>query len=416
VVAYIFFWVFVFVIPWENVVVFSGLGTISKLVGIAAFGVTAARVLLTTKVRRLDSFHWIGFAYLCWVLLSASWAVNTSCSPVFGCPVRNVIDQYLQFFVMLWVLWEVTPTRSRLINLLQAYVLGGYVAASITVYNYAIGASLKHAYGRYAAEGFDPNDLGMVLGLGLPMAWYLGSIATNGVQRWLNRGYFLVGTVAILLTGSRGALLASIVALSVIPWTLTQVRRGVRVAAVVIMFGAAVLAAKFVPEELFKRLSTTTSEISEGTMNDRLQIWKAGIEAVPARPLQGYGPGGWQMALTHELGFKGPHNTYLAILVDEGMIGLLLFLMLFVIIYNRMRLIPNIFERRVGLTILWTFIVAITPLAWDTRKAGWLILGLLISYAEVLRPLRQTAPAPAPVGLRPVVRPRRPVPFIRRPL
>jgi O-antigen ligase len=416
VIAYVFFWVFVFAIPWENVIVFPGLGTISKLVGIVAFGVTGIRVLLTAKVRRLNSFYWVAFAYLCWVLLSASWAVNTYCSPVFGCPVRNTINQYLQFFVMLWVLWEVTPTRSRLLNLLQAYVLGAYVAAGNTIYNYAIGASLKHAYGRYAAEGFDPNDLGMLLALGLPMAWYLGSVSTSTFMRWLNRGYFIAGTVAILLTGSRGALLASIVAMAVVPWTLTQVRRGVRIAAVVLMVGAGVLAVRFVPEEIFKRLSTTTTEISEGTMNERLEIWKAGIAAVPARPLQGYGPAGWQMALSHQLGIKGPHNTYLAILVDEGLIGLTLFLALFVILLNRLLLLPNVFERRVGLIILMTFSIAILPLAWDTKKAAWLILGLLMAYSEVLRPLSPVPQTQPILGLRPVLRGRRPVPIGHRPL
>jgi O-antigen ligase len=417
VVAYIFFWVFVFAIPWENVIVFPGLGTISKLLGIGAFGVTAARVLLSAKVRKLNSFYYVAFAYLCWVLLSASWAVNNTCSPVFGCPVRNTIDQYLQFFVMLWVLWEVTPTRSRLVNLLQAYVLGAYVAAGNTVYNYVIGASLKHAYGRYAAEGFDPNDLGMLLALGLPMAWYISSVSSSSLQRWVNRGYFLVGVVAILLTGSRGALLATMVALSVVPWTLTYVRRSVRVAAVVMMIAAGGLAMKFVPEEIFQRLSTTTSEITEGSMNDRLQIWKAGIALVPARPLQGYGPAGWQMVLTHQQGIKGPHNTYLAILVDEGLIGLALFLALFAILLNRLLLLPNVFERRVGLTILMTFSIAILPLAWDTKKAAWLILGLLMAYAEVLQPPYQAPqfqPAPG-VRARLAIRGRRPVPVGPRP-
>jgi O-antigen ligase len=417
VIAYVCVWVFVFAVPWEDVIVFPGLGTLSKLLGIAAFGVTAIRVLLTARVRKLISFHWVAFAYLCWVLLSASWAVNTSCSPVFGCPVRNVIDQYLQFFVMMWVLWEATPNRSRLINLFQAYVLGAYVAALNTIYNYASGVSLKHAYGRYAAEGFDPNDLGMLLALGLPMAWYISSTSTSAFQRWLNRGYFIAGGVAILLTGSRGALLATIVALSVVPWTMKQVRRGVRIAAVVIMFGAGVLAVRFVPAELFKRLSTTTSEISEGTMNERLQIWKAGLALVPARPLQGYGPAGWQMVLSHQMGIKGPHNTYLAILVDEGLVGLALYLTIFALLLRHLRMLPNVFERRVSLVLLTTLAVAITPLAWDTKKAAWMLLAILMSCSEAFsRGYITPQPEIAAPPVRPTpVAPRRPVLSARRP-
>lgn len=392
-VAYIFSWLFVFALPWQNVLIFPGVGTIGKVSGIAAFGITAVGVLVTARVRKLAPYHWVAFAYLCWVLLSASWAVNIYCSPVFGCPVRNRINDYLQVFAMLWVLWEATPTRSRLINLFQAYVLGAYVAAGNTIYNYVVGAVLKHAYGRYAAENFDPNSLGMGLALALPMAWYLGSCSSSAFQRWLNRGYFVAGPIAILLTGSRGALLATIVALSVVPWTMTQVRRGVRIAAVISMLGAAVLAVRFVPAELFKRLSTTSSEISEGTMNGRLEIWKAGLEAVPARPLQGYGPAGWQMVLKHKVGNKGPHNTFLSILVDEGLIGLLLYLTIYVLLLRRLLLLPNVFERRVSLTMLATLVTAITPLGWDTVRTAWLMLGFLMACSELLA---RTHHAPQP--------------------
>jgi O-antigen ligase len=416
VLAYIFSWLFVFIVPWENVVIFPGVGTIGKVAGIAAFGVTAVRVLLTARVRKLASYHWVAFAYLCWVVLSAFWAVNIYCSPVFGCPVRNQINNYLQVFAMVWVLWEATPTRSRLINLFQAYVLGAYVAAGNTVYQYAVGAALKHAYGRYAAENFDPNSLGMELALALPMAWYLGSTSSSGFQRWLNRSYFVAGTVAILLTGSRGAMLATVVALSVVPWTLTQVRRGVRVAAVVSMLVAGVLAIRFVPAELFKRLSTTSSEISEGTMNGRLEIWKAGIEAVPARPLQGYGPAGWQMAISHRLGLPGPHNTFLSILVDEGLIGLFLYLTIYVLLLRRLLRLPNVFERRVSLTILATLVIAITPLGWDTVKAAWLTLGFLMACSELLGRTHGAQQPDAAGAVRYAPASRRRVPSARRPI
>jgi len=411
--AYVCAWLFVFAVPWEDVILIPGLGTLSKLLGIAAFGVTALRVLLTAKVRRPVSFHWVAFTYLCWVLLSASWAVNTYCSPVFGCSVRNAINSYLRLFVMVWVLWEATPTRSRVMGLLQAYVLGACVAAAGTIYNFASGATVRRTMDRYAATGFDPNDLGMLLALAMPIAWYIGSISSSAVQRWVNRGYFLLGVVAILLTGSRGGLLAMLVALAVIPWTMTQVRRSMRIAAVLGMFVAGIAASVYVPARSFERLATTESSISEGDMTGRWEIWKAGIAAVPARPLQGYGPAGWEMALSHRLGIKGPHNTYLAILVDEGLIGLTLFLVMLLIVLKRLLPLP-VLERRVTLTLLATLGVAIMPLAWDTKKALWLILGMLLSCAAVLAPARQPLPtevvANEPLYGPAVRRPRRGVP------
>ncbi|HWN18342.1 MAG TPA: O-antigen ligase family protein [Gemmatimonadales bacterium] len=382
-VAYLCTWLLVFAIPWENVVTVPGIGTISKLFGIGAFGVTLLRVLLQKKIRRLAPFHWAAFAYLCWILLSVLWSVNETCHEGKLCDVPQTINTYVQLFLMLWVLWEATPTASRITNLLQAYVLGAFVAAASTIHNYSIGASAGHAATRFTATGFDANDLGMMLALALPMAWYLASVSRYSLQRWLNRAYFAFGGVAILLTGSRGAMLATIVALSVVPWTLTHLRRGVRIAAIVFIAGAGVAALTFVPATTFERLGTTGTEISEGNLNSRVQIWKTGLTVVPERPLHGFGPAGWRTAVTARLGVKGAHNTFLAILVDAGLIGLLLYLSMFVLVLRGI-LVLSTFQRRIGLILLATLIVALTPLDWDTRKPAWVMLGLLVAYSEAL--------------------------------
>jgi O-antigen ligase len=397
VVAHIFAWLLVFAVPWQDMVVLAGVGTMSKLLGVAAVGAAVLHVLFTGRLRQPIAFHWIVLAYLCWVLLSTFWAIAQPLS------IERKVNTYLQILVMVWVIWETTPTRSRLASLLQAFVLGGYVAAGSTIYNYASGTATSD-FGRFAAKGFDPNDLGMLLALALPMAWYLASTARSGTQRWLNRAYFVVGTLAILLTGSRGALLVTIAALSVIPWTLSQLRRGMRVAAVVILIGAGVTAVAFVPSFVFQRLSTTGSEIAEGTVSGRLAVWQSGLRVVPARPLHGYGPAGWFPAAGEVWGrVRGSHSTYLSILVEEGMIGLLLFLSMFVALLTRMRALPT-FERRVGLTLLATLAIVITPLGWDTSKALWLILALLAGWSDVFRgarPVTSTSPPVRAVRRRP---------------
>lgn len=381
-VAYLCTWLLVFAIPWENVVFIPGIGTISKLFGIGAFGATLLRVLLQKKIRRLVPFHWAAFAYLCWVLLSVMWSVNETCHEGKLCDVPQTINTYVQLFLMLFVIWEATPTPSRVTNLLQAYVLGAYVAAGSTIYNYSIGEQAGHSAARFTATGFDANDLGMMLALALPMAWYLASVSRYSFQRWLNRAYFVFGGVAILLTGSRGAMLATIVALAVVPWTLTHLRRGVRIVAIVFIAGAGVAGLTFVPAATFARLSTTGTEISEGDLNSRLEIWKTGFSVVPERPLHGFGPAGWRTAVTARFGVKGAHDTFLAILVDEGLIGLLLYLSMFVMVLRGILVLPT-FQRRIGLILLATLIVAITPLDWDTKKPAWVILGLLVAYSEV---------------------------------
>jgi O-antigen ligase len=387
VLAYVFVWLFVFAVPWQDVLVIPGLGTASKLLGIAAVGATLLRVMLRGRVRPMISFHLVAFLLMAWISLSAFWSVARQESVIID------LKTYLQLFVMVWAIWESTPTRNRLVSLMEAFVLGAYVAAGSTIYNYLTGGTSARDVTRFAATGFDPNDIGMVMALALPMAWYLASQPTNVLLRWLNRGYFVVGTLGILLTSSRGAMLVAIVGLLAIPWTLTQVRGGLRLATVVIVLGAAVASVRLVPQQSFERLSTTRSELEEGTLNDRLKIWKGGIAAVPERPIQGYGLAGWYSAVDHRIGNHAPHNSFLAILVEEGLIGLCLYVAIFALLLPRLLLLPT-FERRISLTMYATLVMANLPLGWNQNKASWLVIALLAAFPEVVvreRPIRELA-------------------------
>ena len=398
-VAYIFNWLFVFTVPWQNMVVLPGLGTISKLLGVAAVGATIFHVLVTGKLRRPTLFHWLGVAFFGWILLSTFWGIALPLS------IQRKVITYVQLLAMIWVIWETTPTRSRLAGMLQAYVMGAYVAAGSTIFNYLTGAATLIADTRFAASGFDANDVGMMMALGLPMAWYLASSSRTATQQWLNRAYFVVGILGILLTGSRGAMLASLVALSVVPWTLTRMRMGVKIAALVGLLVAGVAAVQIVPAASFERLSTTGTELSEGTLTGRVAIWQSGLRALPRRFLHGYGPAGWYPAAGAIYGkIRGPHNTWLSIVVEQGAIGFLLFVSMFVVILRRLRTLPT-FERRIGLILLATLALAITPLSWDVHKAMWLVLSLLAGWPYVAA-LPQSAPAEARPRRSPLRRPR----------
>ena len=72
---------------------------------------------------------------------------------------------------MVWIIWELAPSWSRLIGLLTGLrarrLRRGARRPSCSTGT--AGDELK----RFTAGG-DPNDLAMTLALALPMAWYLG--------------------------------------------------------------------------------------------------------------------------------------------------------------------------------------------------------------------------------------------------
>src|SRR5258706_4987262 len=123
---------------------------------------------------------------------------------------------YIQLFTMVWLIWELCPRERELTRLMQAYILGTFVCGIDTVYLYL---SHKEAvYQRYAGAKLDANDLGLIMALSIPVSYYL-LIQSKGRVVWIYRLQLVFAGTTILLTASRGATLACIVALTIIPLT-----------------------------------------------------------------------------------------------------------------------------------------------------------------------------------------------------
>ena len=225
--AYAALWIFVFALPWENVFVIPGLGTISKLMGIVALAFAALAALFTGRLRHLNRFHVVALLFLILAGLSVFRAVYADTAVI-------KFKTYVQLFAVLWIIWELAPDVRRQRGLLTAYVFGSYVSALLTI---IVRPSVAHTTTRFAAEGFDPNDLGMTLALAIPMAWYLGITYRQPLLRWACRGYLLIGVLAIGLTGSRGAMVATMVALLIVPLTMTRLSAGKKMAAIILLLG-----------------------------------------------------------------------------------------------------------------------------------------------------------------------------------
>ena len=159
------------------------------------------------------------------------------------------------------------------------------------------------------------------------MAWYLGMTYRRPLLRWLCRGYLPLGLVAIGLTGSRGAMVATVAALSIVPLTLTRLSAGRKVAAGFLLLIVGAVSVAFIPESSFQRFGSTKEEVEQGTLNGRLQIWTAGVHAFVQKPVLGYGAGGFDSAIVPWFGRpRAPHNSYLCILVEQGALGFLVWI------------------------------------------------------------------------------------------
>ncbi|MFL5476144.1 MAG: O-antigen ligase family protein, partial [Gemmatimonadales bacterium] len=363
----------VFSLPWENFIVIPGVGVFSRVIGAVAVGLTIVVNIISGRFRRWHVFHVAALLFVVWAAGVLLIVYNPAVMP-------KKFWTFVQLLVMVWMIWELAPSRSRLIGLLSAYVLGSYVSAldTILLYRRAGGAAQ-----RFAGGGGDPNDLAMTLAAAIPMAWYLGMTSQRPIVRWACRAYIPVGLLAIGLTGSRGGMIASLVGLLIVPLTMTRLSPGKLALAIALLAISGGIAVAYVPKTIVSRLSTTTSAVEDLSLGGRFRIWRAGIHAFAQRPMIGYGSGSFKVALLPELGYatQVAHNSYLSVLVEEGFVGLLLYLTMFIAVFLSLMRLRGV-ERRFALVLLATIAVAMLPLSWDDRKTVWFVLAALVGLAR----------------------------------
>jgi O-antigen ligase len=395
-IAYAALWVFIFSVPWEKMLALPGVSIIARATGATALGLTVLSVVMSGRLRRWHLFHVA--AVLFW-----AWAGLELFLFHFGERLPYKFWTYGQLILVLWMIWELAPTEARIRGLLTAFVLGAYLAAFETfkVYRRDVGA-LR----RFSAGGLDGNDLAMVLALALPMAWYLGMTYRQPLLRWACRLYLPIGVLTVGLTGSRGGMLATTVALLVVPLSMTRLSPGRLMTAAVMLTAAGVLAVAYVPQTLIERLATTQSEVQGGRFGGRGKLWEAGLEVLPANPVFGVGTGGYKAAITPKLGpaAQVAHNSYLSVLIEHGIVGFVLYMMMFVAAFRSILKLP-VLERRFALVLLATLVIAMLPLTWEDRRPAWFVLAALVgfSHAQIAArggPLRQPPPGRAapPLG------------------
>jgi O-antigen ligase len=400
--AYGALWLFVFVVPWENMIVIPGLGTISKALGMFALVVTAFAPLISGRLRRVRFFHITAMVF---VLLAGASVFRAYDNQQWAL-LRT--GTYVQLLLVVWMIWELAPAVGRQRGLLMAYVLGAYVAGLATIRAYLMGEGTSATLRRFAAEGFDANALGTILALAVPMAWYLSLTYRRPILQWLCRGYLPVAVFAIGLTASRGALVVVTVALLIVPLTLTRLTPAKMLGGMVLLLVCGALAAVYVPQQSLDRFSTISSEVEGGHLGGRGQVWMGGMRAFARRPLLGYGAANFKGAVEPYVGRRVvAHNAYLSVLVEQGIIGFVPWFLMFVAVFRQVRRLPPM-ERRFGLVLLGALGVALLPLSWEDKKPVWFILGVLAAFSEALRPGR--------TGTTPIQQsqPLRPVPVARR--
>ncbi|HEY3268687.1 MAG TPA: O-antigen ligase family protein [Armatimonadota bacterium] len=361
-----------FTIPWENVLMIAGIGTISRTIGLCAIVLACLTVCSRPAVRPPSPIVLCFAAFVLWSAATVLWTISIPLS-------LELLITYVQLATLVWMIWEFARERSQQHALMQMYVLGCYVAAVQTVLAYESGQ--QASYLRYAAPGTDSNELGLILTIGTLLAWYLAGVTRGRLGRAINYAYPLMAFIAIPLTGSRGAAAAAVVAYGYIVFTSVRRRRSIGIAVLMALTAAAFALMPLVPSSSIERIASTMNASSRGDWSGRLPIWQAGATVFCEHPLLGVGVGAFRESIVRKIGIRiAAHNTFLSVAVDGGLPSATLWLLLLVA-SARSALRMDAPQRQLWAFLMVTWVIGASTISWDYSKSTWLLFALIAAQA-----------------------------------
>lgn len=264
--------------------------------------------------------------FLVWSGLSIFWSINY---------VRSIIE-FLQLFCFLIVFLLVKNISKNSIKIVikTAYITGiGISVFGILEYIIIKGSRITSTFG-------NPNPLGIYLAM---LFLFLLGYALQS-EDFDNKRYFSIEVIlltGLILTASRGSILALIFSIPIVFIKIKKENLKKSFFHTIAVIGISIVISNliifitpFIQEGLGeKNLIESVVRVESGiptSVTGRLEFWKVALNLVKYNPIKGFGLGTFFSAYyleynVNEWYSRFAHNHYLQILVEQGIVGLLLF-------------------------------------------------------------------------------------------
>lgn len=358
---------FAFVLPTD--VRLPGDKSVAMRLGLACLLLGSAALLRRRGfVLPRSGFWWLA-GFLAWSSCSLLWARYPEIA-------QHKMSLYFAVFAVTAIIPQYAWTLSVRARLIDSFLLGCGFGISGLIANFALGTQYSASgeaemEGRYSF-GTDPNYLALALVIGIPLALHRSRQLSRGWQRTLTLLYTPAAVLGVFLTGSRGAMVALLVAL-----IAYGVAAGVRSTAVVLAAACLCLVAgALLPGQISERIAGIPEELRYGTLSDRRQLWDRGEAMIAEHPLEGIGVGASSGALNIAV-----HNTPLELMMEGGAVGTCLF---YGALLSALRgtLKSERLEGRTFVAVSSCWFVGALTLSWELNTVTWFIFALLFSASS----------------------------------
>jgi O-antigen ligase len=382
---------FVAFLPFEMMAYFEDAPSGSKLVGLVVL--TAALVaFFAGHPLRLPSLPVVmRIVIVLFAAVSYGWSIDREGSLTY----LLRLAQLLIFFLLIW---EFAVTYDDQLWVLRSFLIGMLVPMVMALLAFRGASQIELESGeRFSGGGHDLNYLAYMFSVSILIAIYLSrnQRPLDHFLRWAYWGFAAWCVVQALLTGSRGGMLSLLATAFFAAFMLGMKFRKITVKTLVksvmwllLLIGAATpIALWLVPQELLDRVTLKGGGGTSLEDDPRVRIWTRGWEVSKKAPVLGHGIASFFVLSEDSKGHKSaPHNTYLSVLVELGIVGLALYLLFLALLLREAWRLPHR-ER-----LLWIGILSITLLNCFTcgsqsDKFTWFLYAMAAAQGAALGPL-----------------------------
>lgn len=349
--------------------------------------------------------------FVAWTALSATWA---------EIPSAALLDtsRFALNVVLFLIVFAAVRNTTDTTRMITGFLIGALITAGFGILNPPAPESSLEA-SRISSTVGDPNELAILLDAGLILS--LGAIAIPGKHPALrllapiSAGACLI---AVLLTVSRGGLIALGVALLVGIVVAGRWRPFVIAGAVALALAGFSYFAFLAPPIARDRIESVSSGQAR-TEDGRTTIWQIGWRMFKANPVKGVGAANFQNSSVHYLLQPGAifrsdqiisqpaiaHNTYLQTIAELGLVGGAALLAIFgfgvACAWRAAKICARIGEQTIEILSRALIVALAATYAGDFfitnqySKQLWLLLGLAPAFLAIARRREQELTAAA---------------------
>ena len=377
------FGAYVFLLPFDRVLSVTGHAqgaTLTKFLGVLTILVLLLKGTIERKLKQPDNAALWWMLFVMYGLFSLLWAIQPELS-------LSKFPTVTGLLVLFLVAASYDIKKSEFETLKWLIIVGGFLATILSIYNYASLETIGRISIRFGERSAELNHF--AFSLLIPFSVCLEMMLKQNMKTMRVLFGIILGVIlfGIFITGSRGNALAAAVIIIVY---IISIKQKITFGTIAIVIGLTLMA--FVPDFFTERWGGALETGGAG----RLSIWNIGLTALKKYWLYGAGFNNFPNAYDeffHSASFlytkssRAPHNTFLGIFVELGIIGFSLMVLAMIKNYQAIRSRFNHYcIDKVTLRASFCGIL-VSSFFLDTfsLKSFWLLWMMIMMYENVVK-------------------------------